>query len=116
MLCIFVVHQEEQYLLATFPQEHPAYAGRVPGLVLHLARWQDANQLIVRPRLINHLFLNASLLPMAVPVIGIKALMRDNPALPAVTARGLVARACLAPYHPPIAVCPGGSRCSPFAC
>ena len=72
-----VVRQEEQFLLATFPHEFPAYAARVPRLLPRLSTWQDADQLIVKPRLVHRTFLDASLFLMAVPLVGIKALVRD---------------------------------------
>ena len=72
-----VVRQEEQFLLATFPREFPAYAARVPRFVPRLSAWQDADQLIVKPRLVHRTFLDASLFLMAVPLIGVKALVRD---------------------------------------
>ena len=72
-----VVRQEEQFLLATFPREFPAYAARVPRLLPRLSAWQDADQLIVKPRLVHRTFLDASLFLMAVPLIGLKALVRD---------------------------------------
>jgi protein-S-isoprenylcysteine O-methyltransferase Ste14 len=78
-----VVRQEEQFLLATFPREFPAYAARVPRLLPRLSQWQDADRLIVLPRLVHRTFLDASLFLMAVPLIGIKALLRDLHWLPA---------------------------------
>ena len=72
-----VVRQEEQFLLATFPREFPAYAARVPRLLPRLSAWQDADQLIVKPRLVHRTFLDASLFLMAVPLVGVKALVRD---------------------------------------
>ena len=72
-----VVRQEEQFLLATFPHEFPAYAARVPRLLPRFSTWQDADQLIVKPRLVHRTFLDASLFLMAVPLVGIKALVRD---------------------------------------
>jgi len=72
-----VVRQEEQFLLATFPQEFPAYAARVPRILPRLTVWQDAERLIVMPRLVHRTFLDASLFLMAVPLVGIKALVRD---------------------------------------
>lgn len=77
-----VVRQEEQFLLATFPREFPAYAARVPRLLPRLSAWQDADRLIVMPRLVHRTFLDASLFLMAVPLIGIKALLRDLHWLP----------------------------------
>ena len=72
-----VVRHEEQFLLATFPREFPAYAARVPRLLPRLSAWQDADHLIVKPRLVHRTFLDASLFLMAVPLIGVKALVRD---------------------------------------
>jgi protein-S-isoprenylcysteine O-methyltransferase Ste14 len=72
-----VVRQEEQFLLATFPRDFPAYAARVPRLLPRLSAWQDADQLVVKPRLVHRTFLDASLFLMAVPLIGVKALVRD---------------------------------------
>ena len=72
-----VARQEEQFLLATFPHEFPTYAARVPRLVPRLSVWQDAEQLIVKPRLVHRTFLDASLFLMAVPLVGLKALVRD---------------------------------------
>ena len=79
-----VVRQEEQFLLATFPREFPAYAARVPRLLPRLSTWQDADQLIVKPRLVHRTFLDASMFLMAVPLIGIKALVRDFLWLPTI--------------------------------
>ena len=72
-----VVRQEEQFLLATFPRDFPAYAARVPRLLPRLSAWQDADQLVVKPRLVHRTFLDASLFLLAVPLIGVKALVRD---------------------------------------
>ena len=79
---MFVVRQEERYLLATFPHEYPAYATRVPRLIPRFSTWQDADQLIVRPPLVHRTFLDASLFLMAVPMIAIKALVHDWLKLP----------------------------------
>ena len=77
-----VVRQEEQFLTATFPREFPAYAERVPRFLPRLSGWQDAEQLIVKPRLVHRTFLDASLFLMVVPLIGVKALLRDLVWLP----------------------------------
>ena len=72
------MRQEEQFLLATFPQEFPAYAARVPRFLPAASRsGRMPNSLIVMPRLVHRTFLDASLFLMAVPLIGIKALVRD---------------------------------------
>lgn len=72
-----VVRQEEQFLLAAFPDEFRAYAERVPRLMPRFSGWQDADQLVVQPRLVHRTFLDASLFLMAVPLIGVRALVRD---------------------------------------
>jgi protein-S-isoprenylcysteine O-methyltransferase Ste14 len=77
-----VVRQEEQFLTAAFPREFPAYAERVPRFLPRLSGWQDAEQLIVKPRLVHRTFLDASLFLMVVPLIGVKALLRDLVWLP----------------------------------
>jgi protein-S-isoprenylcysteine O-methyltransferase Ste14 len=72
-----VVRQEEQFLLATFPHEYPAYAARVPRLLPRFSTWQDADYLNVRPRLVIRTFFEACLLLVAAPLVALKALARD---------------------------------------
>jgi protein-S-isoprenylcysteine O-methyltransferase Ste14 len=48
-----IVRREEEFLLATFPHEYPAYAARVPSLLPRFSGWQQADQLIVKPRLVH---------------------------------------------------------------
>jgi protein-S-isoprenylcysteine O-methyltransferase Ste14 len=74
---VSVVRQEEQFLLTAFPQDYPAYAARVPRLWPRFSVWQDADQLIVQPRLVHRTFFDASLFLLAVPLIALKALLRD---------------------------------------
>jgi hypothetical protein len=74
---VSVVRQEEQFLLTTFPQDYPAYAARVPRLWPRFSAWQEADQLIVQPRLVHRTFFDASLFLLAVPLIACKALLRD---------------------------------------
>jgi protein-S-isoprenylcysteine O-methyltransferase Ste14 len=74
---VFVVRQEEQFLLTAFPQDFPAYAARVPRLWPRFSAWQDADRLIVQPRLVHRTFFDASLFLLAVPLIALKALLRD---------------------------------------
>jgi protein-S-isoprenylcysteine O-methyltransferase Ste14 len=77
-----VARQEEQFLLATFPDEYPSYAKRVPRLLPRFSAWQQADQLIVKPRLVHRTFFEACLFLLAVPLIGLKALARDLEWLP----------------------------------
>ena len=77
-----VVRREEQFLLAAFPSEYPAYAERVPRFWPRLSAWQDAERVIVHPRLVNRTFLDASVFLLAVPLIALKALLRDLGWLP----------------------------------
>ncbi len=79
---VSVVRQEEQFLLTTFPHDYPAYAARVPRLWPRFSAWQDADQLIVKPHLVNRTFFDASLFLLAVPLIALKALLRDLGWLP----------------------------------
>jgi protein-S-isoprenylcysteine O-methyltransferase Ste14 len=78
-----VVRREEQFLLATFPREFPQYIARVPRLLPRFSTWQDAEQLIVQPRLVCRTFLDATLLLMVVPLLGLRSLARDLQWLPA---------------------------------
>ena len=79
---VLVTRQEEHFLRAAFPTEYPAYAERVPRLLPRLSLWEDADQLIVIPRLVRRTFLDASLFLLAVPLVALKALLRDLGWLP----------------------------------
>lgn len=72
-----VVRQEEQFLLAAFPSDYPAYAARVPRFWPRLSGWQDAEHLVVRPLLVNRTFLEASLFLLAAPLVALRALLWD---------------------------------------
>jgi protein-S-isoprenylcysteine O-methyltransferase Ste14 len=77
-----VVRQEEQFLLAAFPADYPAYMARVPRFWPRPSAWQDAEQLIVRPDLVNRTFFEASLFLLAAPLVALRALLRDLGWLP----------------------------------
>ena len=63
----FVVLQEEAFLATTFGSDFAAYAARVPRFLPRLSVWQEADQLVVKPRLVRRTFLDASLFLLAVP-------------------------------------------------
>jgi protein-S-isoprenylcysteine O-methyltransferase Ste14 len=62
-----VVRREEAFLEAAFPGDFAAYAARVPRFWPHLA-WQDADELVVKPRLVRRTFFDGCLFLAAVPV------------------------------------------------
>jgi len=74
---LIVARQEEAFLAAAFPADYPAYAARVPRFWPRLRAWQDADELRVKPHLVHRTFLDASLILLAVPLTGLKALARD---------------------------------------
>ncbi len=63
-----VTRQEEQFLAATFRDEFAAYAARVPRLWPRPTLWREADELLVRPRLVRRTFLDACLFLLAVPI------------------------------------------------
>jgi protein-S-isoprenylcysteine O-methyltransferase Ste14 len=74
---VSVVRQEEQFLLAAFPDEFRAYLARVPRFWPRPSAWQDADQLIVKPNLVNRTFFEASLFLLAAPLVALRALLWD---------------------------------------
>ena len=77
-----MVRREEEFLLAIFPHEYPVYAARVSRLLPRFSAWEQAHQLIVKPRLVHRTFFEACLFLLAVPLLGIKALASDWLRLP----------------------------------
>jgi protein-S-isoprenylcysteine O-methyltransferase Ste14 len=74
----FVVRQEESFLAATFPDEFAAYAARVPRFWPRFSLWQEADELLIRPRLVRRTFLDASLFLLAVPLMELKTLAQQR--------------------------------------
>jgi protein-S-isoprenylcysteine O-methyltransferase Ste14 len=68
LIFYFVVLQEERFLAAAFPDAFAAYAARVPRFWPRLSLWEDAGELLVKPRLVHRTFLDASLFLLAVPI------------------------------------------------
>jgi protein-S-isoprenylcysteine O-methyltransferase Ste14 len=68
-LAIFavVVRREESFLAAAFPESFADYAARVPRFWPRLSVWQEADELLVRPRLVRQTFLDACMFLLAVP-------------------------------------------------
>ena len=76
-----VVRREEAYLRASFPEEFASYAARVPRFLPRLT-WRDAEELVVRPRLVRRTFLEGCLFLLAIPVAQTLALLHASGALP----------------------------------
>ena len=62
------VLEEKRFLAAAFPDAFAAYAARVPRFWPRLSVWDDAGELLVKPRLVHRTFLDASLFLLAVPI------------------------------------------------
>jgi protein-S-isoprenylcysteine O-methyltransferase Ste14 len=65
-----VVLQEEAFLAATFPEDFPTYAARVPRFWPRLSAWREADELVVKPHLVRRTFLDACVFLLAVPIAG----------------------------------------------
>ena len=106
-----------------FP-EFPAYAARVPRFWPRLSPWQEADELIVKPRLVHRTFLDASLFLLAVPAVDSGRGCSRLASLPVLFTcrdgrRGLDggARAIGGLYHAASVLPPGGAPvCPPRAC
>lgn len=77
-----IVRAEEAFLADAFGQEFRDYAARVPRFWPRLSGWQDAAELLVRPKLVTRTFAEASLFLLAVPVIGLKDIAQASGWLP----------------------------------
>lgn len=77
-----VVRQEEVFLESTFGQEYAAYAARVPRFWPRFSAWEDADEALVKPRLVRRTFLDASLFLLAVPLMELKDMAQAAGTLP----------------------------------
>ena len=67
-----VVRQEEVFLGGAFGRDYAAYAARVPRFWPRFSSWEEAGEVMVRPRLVRRTFLDASLFLLAVPLMELK--------------------------------------------
>ena len=72
-----VVRHEERFLLAAFPKEFPVYMARVPRFWPRPLAWQDAEQLSVRPDLVNRTFFEACAFLLAAPLVALRSWLWD---------------------------------------
>lgn len=77
-----VAVQEQSFLAATFGGEYLAYAERVPLFLPRFSVWQEADQLLVSPRLVRHTFRDASLFLLAIPANVLIDWLQDGGWLP----------------------------------
>jgi protein-S-isoprenylcysteine O-methyltransferase Ste14 len=63
-----VIRQEEVFLSASFPIEYANYAARVPRFFPRPSLWDDAEELLVKPRLVRQTFLDACVFLVALPL------------------------------------------------
>jgi protein-S-isoprenylcysteine O-methyltransferase Ste14 len=73
-----VVRQEEVFLAGAFAQEFAAYSARVPRFWPRFSAWQDAEEVVAKPRLVYRTFLDASLFLLAVPLIMLKDFLQQQ--------------------------------------
>jgi protein-S-isoprenylcysteine O-methyltransferase Ste14 len=83
-LAIFtlVVRREENFLDATFGDDFAGYAARVPRFLPDFTQWQEADELLVRPRLVRQTFLDACVFLLAAPLTGLMDWAREVAGLP----------------------------------
>jgi protein-S-isoprenylcysteine O-methyltransferase Ste14 len=62
-----IVRDEEHFLAGQFPTEFPVYAQRVHRFLPRPFAWQDADKMLVSPRLVMRTFLETSLFLLAIP-------------------------------------------------
>lgn len=77
-----VVGREEGFLAAAFGDEFAGYAARVPRFLPDPAQWQEADELVVRPRLVRRTFLDACVFLLAAPLTALMDWVRDVAGLP----------------------------------
>lgn len=78
----FVTMHEEAFLAGVFGKAFASYAATVPRFWPRFSTWQDADELLVRPRLVLRTFLEASLFLLAVPLIDLKDVAQQSGLLP----------------------------------
>jgi protein-S-isoprenylcysteine O-methyltransferase Ste14 len=77
-----VARREEEFLAKAFPVDFADYAARVPRFWPSWSRWQDADELRVRPHLVRRTFLEACLILLAVPVADLLIWLQQLGGLP----------------------------------
>ena len=77
-----ITRQEEAFMASAFGESFTAYAARVPRFWPRFSTWQDAEELVVRPKLVLRTFLDASLFLLAVPLLELKELLQRLGSLP----------------------------------
>jgi protein-S-isoprenylcysteine O-methyltransferase Ste14 len=77
-----VVTREEGFLASAFGADFAGYAAKVPRFLPDFAQWQEADELLVRPRLVRQTFLDACVFLLAVPVTGLMDWVREVAGLP----------------------------------
>jgi hypothetical protein len=82
MVFSYVVRREEGFLAAQFGAEFTAYAAEVPRFWPSFGQWQEADELLVNPRLVRRTFLDASLFLLAIPLMGLKVALQQAGTLP----------------------------------
>lgn len=78
----FVTVREEAFLAGAFGGAFAAYAASVPRFWPRFSAWQDADELLVKPRLVLRTFVEASLFLLAVPLIDLKDVAQQLGLLP----------------------------------
>ena len=73
-----VALQEQAFLAETFGSEYRAYAERVPLFFPRFSTWQEADQLVVRPKLVRRTFMDASLFLLAIPLNDLIKWLQDH--------------------------------------
>ncbi|HWB46000.1 MAG TPA: isoprenylcysteine carboxylmethyltransferase family protein [Hyphomicrobiaceae bacterium] len=77
-----VVRNEEQYLAGQFPNEFPAYARRVPRFWPRPSRWQDVEELLIRPKTVQRTFVEASLFLLSIPAADLLEMLQRDGVIP----------------------------------